>query len=232
MRASRPCWSVVNAPQPALERHALARCVRDGDRASGRPLAAYAFLGALLLAFACAASPRQPRQPLTPRPPPQMPRSSVAAVLAYAHELDLAPEQIQALRSIDEQLASQQGAIRGPRHEAAPARPEDGDRGMPLAGGEMHGQRGGGRGIGGERGGPRGGRQEGKATKAAADPEQIWNDNDTAAYLAAEDVLRPDQRARARAIAEAYREQLYEVREVGRRTRARDAGDRPARDPR
>lgn len=232
MRASRLCWSVVNAPQPALERHALARCVRDGDRASGRPLAAYAFPGALLLAFACAASPRQPRQALTPRPPPQMPRSSVAAVLAHGHELDLAPEQVQALRSIDDQLASEQKAIRVRQREVAPARRGDGERGEPLDGGEMPGQRGGGRGIGGERGGHHGGRQEGTTPKVAADPEQIWDDNDTAAYLAAEGVFRPDQRDRARAIAEAYREQLYEVREVGKRAQAKDAGGRTPRDRR
>lgn len=232
MRASRPCWSVVSTLCPTLGRHALARCVRGGDRASGQPLAAYAFLGTLLLVFACVAPPRQPRAPLTLHPPPQMPRSSVAAVLAHGHELDLAPEQVQALRSIDEQLASQQRTIRVPQREAAPAHPGEGKRGEPFAGGEMPGQRGGGRGIGGERGGHRGERQEGTTTKAPADPRQIWDDNDTAAYLAAEGVLRPDQRDRARAIAEAYREQLYEVREVGKRAQARDAGGRAPRDQR
>jgi hypothetical protein len=159
-----------------------------------------------------------------------MPRSSVAAVLAHGHELDLSPEQVQALRSIDDHLATQLEAIRVPQRDAAPARPGDGERGKPIAGGEMPGSRGDGRGIGRERGGHRGGRQEGTATKAAADPEQIWDDKDTAAYLAAEGVLRPEQRDRARAIAEAYREQLYEVRVAGKRAQTEDAGRRPTSD--
>ncbi len=208
MSASRLCSNLVNAPRATLEPHALTLCAQDGARAAGEPLTALALLGALLLALGCAAPPHQRGAPLTLRPPPQMPRSSVAAVLAHGHELDLAREQAQALRSIDEQLAREQEAIRGPQRETATARP------------------------GGEHSGHRGGGQERAAPKTATDTEQIWDDNDTEAYLAAEGVLRADQRDRARGIAEAYREQLYEFRAAGKRAKAQEVEGRGSSDHR
>jgi hypothetical protein len=54
-----------------------------------------------------------------------------------------------------------------------------------------------------------------------ADPERFRNDNDTAAYLEAEQVLRPEQRDRAREIAEKYREELYDERAAARKAAGR-----------
>jgi hypothetical protein len=54
------------------------------------------------------------------------------------------------------------------------------------------------------------------------------DEDDTAAYEAAEELLSEEQRPRAREIAEQYREQLYDYREA---TRAKRANGVPASHP-
>jgi hypothetical protein len=61
----------------------------------------------------------------------------------------------------------------------------------------------------------------GDARRPPADPERVRNDNDTAAYLRAEEILRPEQRDRAREIAERYREELYDQRAAARKAGGR-----------
>jgi hypothetical protein len=73
----------------------------------------------------------------------------------------------------------------------------------------------------GRPGGRRGPGPRGDARRPPADPERVRNDNDTAAYLRAEEILRPDQRDRAREIAERYREELYDQRAAARKASGR-----------
>lgn len=74
------------------------------------------------------------------------------------------------------------------------------------------------RGSGRPRGGHRGrGEKSHDTPPAPVDPENAWNEVDTAAYLRAESLLRPEQRDRARDIAERYREDLYDQRAAQKR---------------
>lgn len=185
---------------------------------------------AFLFVLACASPPQQrpsPESVRSLRPPPQMPRSSVAAVLAHGQELGLDAQQIDALRSIDEALAKQLDALRGPQQKVSSsggARREGPESFEPGIGRNPAALGGGGKRGGGHH---RDGEERSNPVRKAADPEQTWDDDDTAAYLEAENVLRIDQRDRARAIAEEYREKLYEVRATRRPAQAQDAGRPP-----
>ncbi len=66
--------------------------------------------------------------------------------------------------------------------------------------------------MGRHRWGHRGGSGPAASADGGRDPGPTADDNDTAAYLRAEEVLRPEQRERAREIAERYREELYDRR--------------------
>jgi hypothetical protein len=150
---------------------------------------------------ACATPPKPP--PPKPRVPPPSARSSIAAVLQHRGELDLTDEQVERLDQMDTTLDHQNQTLRDQLAKAAaPTKSDTSDSGNERAG---MGMKGGGR----KRGG-------GGATPSAADPraavqDQI-DDNDTKAYLDAEAVLTEAQRPRAREIASAYREALYEQR--------------------
>jgi hypothetical protein len=67
----------------------------------------------------------------------------------------------------------------------------------------------------------RSGGRRGQPQRPPADPDRIRSDNDTAAYLQAEEILRPEQRERAREIAERYREELYDQRAAARKAAGR-----------
>jgi hypothetical protein len=166
-----------------------------------------------LLLGACAA-PRPAPSPSPAEPAKLLPRSSVAAVLAHRTELGLDDDQVRKLEAIDEDLQRRNAAL-GSRSTSsagdsprAGASPSEGARpGSEGASGEgSGGHRGGRRGAGG---GP-GSREDHGRT--AVDPERISDQNDTAAYYRAEEVLRPEQRDRARELAESYREDLYDQR--------------------
>jgi hypothetical protein len=66
-----------------------------------------------------------------------------------------------------------------------------------------------------------GGRRARGEQRRPADPDRIRNENDTAAYFEAEQVLRPEQRDRAREIAEKYREELYDQQAAARKAGGR-----------
>ncbi len=155
-----------------------------------------------LLAAACAA-PRPASAPGAARAPlPKLPRSSVAAVLARGQELSLDDAQVHALRKIDDDLAERQGIA---RREGAPGRPPPAAAPAPALGE----QEGGGRRGGGHRAGAK---EPHHAASRPADPDALWDDNDTEAFHQAEALLRRDQLDRAREIAEQFRERLYDVR--------------------
>jgi hypothetical protein len=122
-----------------------------------------------------------------------LPRSSVAAVLARRAELALDDDQVRRLERIDDDLQRRNAELPAAAAERRP---------------------------GGRRGsGPTG--SKGEPRRPPADPERVRNDNDTAAYLQAEEILRPEQRDRAREIAERYREELYDQRAAARKAGGR-----------
>jgi len=158
--------------------------------------------------------------PPLPAPKPPLAHSSIAAVLAHRGELALTDEQIAKLEEMDRRLQSAneaigaEGKVAGkpsppPTREARTLPPSE-ERPIrdPTAGSGM-----GGRGLG-RTGGRHRGAMGGSADSHAKRPdaEARMDDNDTQAYLDAESVLTEAQRPKARDIAEAYREQLYDWR--------------------
>jgi hypothetical protein len=125
----------------------------------------------------------------------------VSAVLERRFDLDLSLEQVEKLERIDARLAEQNAALR-----EAPQPPE-----------EMPGGRA--RGVDVPRG--RFGRGMGRGPPSAARGHDSAraDENDTAAYLEAEQVLTETQRPAARDIATRYREERFDLRQGIRRQR-------------
>jgi hypothetical protein len=103
---------------------------------------------------------------------------------------------------------------------------------MGGMGGGMGGMGGGrGMGMGGGHGmGGGGGRHHGGGGESSADAQNRFaalreriDDNDTKAYLDAEDILTDAQKPQAREVASHYREQLFERREQMRKQRSGEA---------
>jgi hypothetical protein len=115
---------------------------------------------------------------------------------------------VDALQQRDDALAREQAAIRkrlasGPAPRGASASPSP-------SGGSGHGR---------HRGGP--------PPQSQSHPPDLLtqlDDNDTRAYLEAEQLLTEQQRPRAQEIASAYREALYDQQHPSRRHEAPDAG--------
>ncbi len=174
-----------------------------------------------------------------PRPPPPLPRSSIAAVLAHRGELGLDAAEVgqleerdAALQKLAAELRQRSGAPPAPAHgrdrEARTVdRPTGAEGGTPPPMGPASAARPEGLGAGGgHRGSGRGGRRpdgEGSATKSPAERatalQTQLDDADTAAWLAAEPLLRESKREAARAVAEKYREALADQRELGKARR-------------
>lgn len=201
----------------------------------------------LVLPAACAEAPLEPAQPAlaapAPAPKPPLFHSSVAAVLARQGELQLTEEQTTKLGDIDRQMLAADEAIRaanqpggngkdkktsapgsGKSSEATPeSAPTNGgqDSNSFGGGGGGHGPGGGGRGMGRGRG-FRHGLPGGSSSDQAKHPDAQaqMDENDTKAYFDAEALLSKEQQLKARDIAEAYREQLYEWREFVRAQKA------------
>jgi hypothetical protein len=166
--------------------------------------AALRAIPAALLLSACAAS----RPSMGSVPPPSrtaklLPKSSITAVLAHRSELGLDDEQVRRLEAIDVTLQRQQLGVGMPTPSSAGASPRP-DAGAG-AGGDPPSRKGGRH----REGGPGRGRRD---PDHASAPETTWDENDTAAYYRAEQILGPEQRDRAREIAEQYREELYDQR--------------------
>jgi hypothetical protein len=170
---------------------------------------------ALLLAACATSRPAPPPPPQAPaaRPSAMLPRSSIAAVIAHRSELRLDDGQLGRLQKLDDDLQRQRDRLGAPAPRPTPAGAA-GAAASPGAASPADDARPVGR--GGARGGRHGRREKGADAPAPADRESAWNDADTAAYLRAEAILRPDQRDAAREIAEGYREALYDVRAAER----------------
>jgi hypothetical protein len=149
----------------------------------------------LIAVAGCASGRPAPRQALQDLPP--LPRTSIVAALSHRSDLQLTDEKAAALEQADAEL--QQRLVR------------------------LHAGVGGGRHGGGgrereEQGPPTGARRRNpEAVQEALDAS--LDDAGTAAFLGAEQQLAPAQREQAQEIANRYREQLFERRELirGRR---------------
>lgn len=158
--------------------------------------------------LSCASSPV--KRPLCE--PHALPRSSIAAVILHRAELGLSDDQVRQMQQIDEQRAQADAKL-----QEVPAPKRDPQRQRQVAPGGMGG-RGGRRGMGMGRL-PRASASSGDGADRAERVEQRMDDNDTNAFLAAEEALTDEQRDKARDIAEDYREALYDWREKQKQCR-------------
>jgi hypothetical protein len=143
-----------------------------------------------------------------------MPRSSVAAVLARRGALGLDDAQVRGLEQIEAALEKRQASL-GARPQASGSAAAAPGAASPSAGDAPPPQEAspGSRGTGGHRGGGRRSAGEGREpARAARAPLAAWDDEDTAAFYRAQELLRPEQRDAARDVAERYRGQLYDAR--------------------
>jgi len=123
-----------------------------------------------------------------------LPHSSIAAILVHREELGLTPPQVDALARRDDALAKEDAGLRA--RLAAGTSPATSSSPPPPGAGGRHGRRGG---------------QQPRPAGHAPDALTQLDDNDTRAYLEVEEqVLTEAQRPRAREIASAYREALYD----------------------
>lgn len=150
-----------------------------------------------------------------------LPESSISAVLEHREELALTADQIAKLEELDRKRELDNEQIRKAREEAPPPKAKEENRRSDPGMGGM-GRRGGMGGMGGM--GRRGMGFGGPSSTGSAKSEQLdprspeflmqrIDDNDTASYLEAEKVLTEEQRSKARAIAEQYREALWDRRQ-------------------
>ena len=149
-----------------------------------------------VLGCASAPPPAPPASPPSVAPPAEdFPRSSIAAILAHRQELELTSDQLDALGRRDDALAKEDAPLRA-RLAAGTSSPTSSSTRSAGMGGGRHGHHGG---------------QRGQPTLHGPDPLTQLDDNDTRAYLEIEEkVLTEAQRPRAREIASAYREALYD----------------------
>jgi hypothetical protein len=169
--------------------------------------------------------------PGDPAPASPLPRSSIAAVLAHRGELGLSDAEVTALEERDVALQKHLSEIREPHGANERSAPGEGATRLgKRAGDDAQGARAPSdnalpEGAVGANGGQRhrSGRH-GARTSADGRPDdpagrasrlQMQLDNaDTEAWLAAEVLLPEEKRARARDVAEKYREALADAREV------------------
>ncbi len=133
-----------------------------------------------------------------------LPRSSIAAVLAARGELNLTVEQLRQLEKMDEQLEKANAPMRSEIQRVAQG------EATSNQGGASTGRRAGG--AGSRRRGEGGAGSARIRQDALGTLQQRIDDNDTQAYLQAENVLTPAQQPRAREIASRFREELWDRR--------------------
>jgi hypothetical protein len=160
-----------------------------------------------VLGCASAAPPAPPAPPPIVAPPAEdFPRSSIAAIVAHQRELELTSDQLDALGRRDDALAKEDA----PLPLAAGSSPTSSPPPSTGMGGGRHGHHGG---------------QRPQSTAHGPDPLTQLDDNDTRAYLEIEEkVLTEAQRPRAREIASAYREALYDRQHPSASRGGQDAG--------
>lgn len=184
----------------------------------------------LALAQAACASPPPPvaAVPNTQAALPPLPRSSIAAMVLHRVEIGLTDEQVSEMEELDQKRETENAAVReemGKKSQQGQAAPSSnsgaGSRSVASQGIQGSGMGGGMRG-GGMHGGRMGGRSaapgagSGKEADRAAALDDRLDENDTKAYLDAENVLTEAQKTRTREIASDYRERLYEQGETAR----------------
>lgn len=168
------------------------------------------------------------------RSPPLLPRSSIAAVLERRGELGLDDAEVKLLEGRDAALQKQladlrgqltgsgsQGKQRSGHSETTSDGSSPGSEPPPVsptaeARPEREGYGGGGGGHHGEGGGHHKGHGNQDAAARTAGIQEQMDAADTAAWLAAESLLREAHRGPARDVAEKYRETLADEREKAR----------------
>jgi len=164
-------------------------------------------------------------QPPVPKPPPKpvdapLYRSSIDAVLGHRAELGLSDAQVQKLEDREAARAKQESDLRltsGVNHPRAKPQPQASTPGPGQPGGSMADLPNGAdapRHAGGHQhtaAAGRAGRE--RAEAPAPNLQQQLDDLDTRSYVDAEQVLEPTQIEPARAVAEQYREQLYDFQQ-------------------
>jgi hypothetical protein len=198
---------------------------RIGSRLFGVRLVACAILFLATTLTACAHE--KPSAPVDVASLPPLPRSSIAAVVQQRAKLGLTDDQVRDLEEIDQGREKADAAILdevAQKQKAAQAAGTSAAGGSQTGGGRSGGMGGGGMRGGGMHGGGMGGRRgpghagpEAAGGAAPATLQDRLDDNDTKAFLDAEQVLGEAQREPAREIASDYRAQLYERRELERR---------------
>jgi len=158
-------------------------------------------------ASACASPPKPPPRPTYTRAPSPLPRSSIVAVLTHRAELSLDDDQVKRFEQVQSDLDKKDAEIRQGSSAGTGGQASASDGAQQV--GEGH-QRGRGTGSGHSRSRGASKRNQGPT---GSDVERALDDQDTAAFLEAEEILRADQRERAREIAEKYREDLYAQKE-------------------
>jgi hypothetical protein len=168
----------------------------------------------------------EPPTPANVAPLPPLPRSSIAAVVQQRATLKLTDDQVRDLEALDqdrekanaallEEVAQKQKALTAGSSGSGGARNAPSTGGMNGGGMNGGGMRGGGMrggGMGGRRGAPAASHPSAAGPDAATVQDRL-DENDTKAFLDAEQVLTDAQRDPAREIASDYRAQLYERRE-------------------
>ena len=204
-------------------RHSL-RTRHGRASAGGRTVRRSACGLGILFLVSCAHD--EPPVPVNVASLPPLPRSSIAAVVQQRATLKLTDEQVRDLEALDQEREKANAAIldevdkRQKAAQAAAGSAGSGGAGNAASTGGMNGggMRGGGMrggGMGGRRGAPSASHPSAAGPDAATVQDRL-DENDTKAFLDAEQVLTQLQRDPAREIASDYRAQLYERRELDR----------------
>lgn len=184
-----------------------------------------------LLGLACATA--QPVAPLPPDPAtlPPLPHSALAAVLGHRGELELTDEQVRLIQRLDDHLVEENAAITAEAAKEPPPEKRKREESSTTSEDTHFNEGGSGVGMGGMggmggRGGGRHPTEKKKAVASAPVPvdkslQERLDENDSDAYENAErSVLKKEQTERAREIAEKYREEIIERREMARKRAA------------
>jgi hypothetical protein len=188
-----------------------------------------AYLALCVFGLACATAKPVPLPP-DPATLPPLPPSSLSAVLAHRGELDLTDDQVRLLQRLDDHLQDENAAIQAEAKKEPPPEKRKREEPTPRADdSQFNPPSGMGMGMGGRGGGRHSGAQQSKSIAPTPTPsdksvEERLDDNDTEAYENAErSVLTKAQTERAREIAEKYREELFDRREMARKRAAAEA---------
>jgi hypothetical protein len=173
----------------------------------------YTFALLILIPSMAACARAKPPAPVDVSSLPPLPRSSIAAVVQSRDKLGLNDEQVRRLEEIDQEREKADAVVEDEadkRDQEAKATAKANNATGPIpAGGRGGGGHAGGRGI---RSGASSAHH--KAGDETATDQAKLDDNDTKAFLEAEQVLTEGQRDAAREIASDYRAELFDRRRL------------------